>query len=149
MYNPRRTGSWYRKTERLLSARAMVFQLPVIDFPEAGVLKTSFCSSPSFRDWSPVRLSEDGSSFLRCDGKNIRIGRGCSWVRITFFWGFFKKLVIADRMAAFAETRVRCRLVRVRFASMPGERIGSQSFLWSCYGLDREGIAATVLKQMR
>jgi transketolase len=47
-----------------------------------------------------------------------------------------------------AEAGLPCRLWRLGFASTPAGLIGSQTYLWSRNGLDRKGIAATVLREI-
>jgi len=48
-----------------------------------------------------------------------------------------------------AEAGLSCKLVRLGFHSMPDGRVGSQSYLLSCNGLNRNGIAASVLKKIQ
>lgn len=47
-----------------------------------------------------------------------------------------------------AEAGLTCRLKRLGFSSTPGDRIGSQRYLWSHNGLDCEGIVSAVLAEL-
>ena len=70
-------------------------------------------------------------------------------MRIAFFWGFFRRLVVADRMAVFAENGIRCRVLRLGFY-FNARRTNRQPILSLVLPrFEEEGIAATFLKQMR